>query len=68
MKPEAREMNIWHIALSKWYLHMHRNHEEYFKMYFYLLRKVNFIAIKDETEIHLGEDEAFMYVFLYLAN
>jgi hypothetical protein len=59
-KPEAREMTIWHIALSKWYLHMHRHHEDYFRIFFYLLRKVNLIAIKEEIDCRLDEDEAFM--------
>ena len=55
-QPEAREMSIWHIMLSKWYLNMHRHHDDFFKMFFYLLRKVNLRAIQEEIDTHLDED------------
>ena len=65
---EGRELSIWHIALSKWYLHMHRNHSDFFAIYFYLLRKVNFLAINADLQQRLAEHHSFMYAHHHAAN
>ena len=40
---------------------MHRNHSDFFGMYFYLLRKVNFIAVAQDLQHRLAEHPSFMY-------
>lgn len=61
-------MSVWRIALSKWYLQVQRRHEQHFRVFFYLLRKVNLAAIKAEVDARLDQDEAFMYFLDYEAS
>lgn len=41
---------------------MQHLHQEYFKSYFYLLRKANLSNIKEKNQEQLQDNETFMYM------
>ena len=61
-------MTIWHCGLSKWYIYMQQLHSSLFETFFYLLKKNNLKAIKENNAEEMHSNGVFMYLVCYLDN